>query len=99
MISAIRISALLEGISYLALLLIAMPLKYFGDLPAAVQVTGLAHGILFILACALLAIAFLRKTISFSLSLNVFIASLIPFGAFWADRKLATLQEEIANGT
>ncbi|HMW67287.1 MAG TPA: DUF3817 domain-containing protein, partial [Chitinophagaceae bacterium] len=38
--------ALAEGISFLALLLIAMPLKYFANLPMAVTIMGSIHGIL-----------------------------------------------------
>ena len=40
--------ALAEGISFLALLLIAMPLKYFANLPMAVTIMGSIHGILFV---------------------------------------------------
>jgi len=37
--------ALLEGISYVLLLAIAMPLKYFFEFPQAVKIVGWAHGI------------------------------------------------------
>ena len=38
-----------EGISFLLLLLIAMPLKYLADLPLAVKYVGWLHGLLFII--------------------------------------------------
>ena len=41
-----KIVAILEGVSFLVLLGIAMPLKYVFDLPASTQVVGMAHGIL-----------------------------------------------------
>ncbi len=87
-LSYLRYAALLEGVSYLILLFIAMPLKYAAGLPLAVKIVGMAHGVLFIILCALLAYTLSKSIISFKLSVMVFIASLIPFGAFWADRKL-----------
>ncbi|MCH5690241.1 DUF3817 domain-containing protein [Niabella sp. W65] len=41
--------AFLEGISYLLLLLVAMPLKYLADIPEGVKYIGWAHGVLFVL--------------------------------------------------
>ena len=40
--------ALLEGLSFLVLLGVAMPLKYFGGMPLATRVAGLAHGLAFL---------------------------------------------------
>ena len=48
--------ALVEGISYVLLLGIAMPLKYFLDMPLAVKVVGWAHGVLFMAYVVLLLI-------------------------------------------
>jgi integral membrane protein len=44
----LRLSALLEGISFLVLLGIAMPLKYMAGIPEPVTVIGWAHGVLFV---------------------------------------------------
>jgi integral membrane protein len=88
LVNSVRYSALTEGISYLILVFIAMPLKYGLDLPQAVSVFGMIHGLLFILVCGLLAWAWWKKEMSFTLCVQVFIASLIPFGAFWADLKI-----------
>ena len=43
-----RITGIAEGISFLVLLLIAMPLKYLMHIPEAVKYTGWVHGALFI---------------------------------------------------
>ena len=48
-LSIFRFTALLEGISFIVLLGIAMPLKYYYDQPEAVKIVGMAHGVLFVL--------------------------------------------------
>lgn len=80
--------AIAEGISFLVLLLIAMPLKYWADLPQAVKVVGWAHGILFV---AFLALAYETKTImnkNFYWLVKAFFASVLPFGTFVLERQL-----------
>ena len=82
----------IEGYSYLALLLIAMPMKYLMDIPEAVKITGWIHGALFI---AFIYFAFevmgsLKK--NFGWFVKAFIAALIPLGTFIFDRQLK--QEE-----
>lgn len=80
--------ALAEGVSFLILLLVAMPLKYAGGIAWPVKVVGWAHGVLFV---AFLALAFEAKSIlnkNFGWLLISFIASLVPFGTFWLDRQL-----------
>ncbi|MEM1445915.1 MAG: DUF3817 domain-containing protein [Planctomycetota bacterium] len=84
----LRVISLVEGASYLLLLGVAMPLKYFADLPGAVHYVGWAHGLLFIALCLALLIAWLRVPLSFALSVGVFVAALLPFGPFVADRWL-----------
>ena len=84
----LRASGFIEGISYIVLLFIAMPLKYMADSPEAVRVVGMAHGILF--CWYVMAIVWARLALGFSYknSILAFIASLIPFGTFIADKKL-----------
>ncbi|MBF9224019.1 DUF3817 domain-containing protein [Hymenobacter ruricola] len=50
----LRLVAILEGVSFLVLLLVAMPLKYLAGQPQAVRPVGMAHGLLFVLYCFLL---------------------------------------------
>ena len=83
----LRIIAFLEGISYLVLLGIAMPLKYMAGMPEAVRIVGMAHGVLFVLYVLWLAIVATEKSWKFKAILICFVASLIPFGTFYADVK------------
>lgn len=81
--------ATLEGISFLLLLGIAMPLKYVWDLPMMVEYLGMAHGVLFVgyvLAVALL----FQKTLKWSFFQAVigFILSFVPFGTFYVTMKM-----------
>ncbi len=78
----------IEGYSYLILLFIAMPMKYYFGYPMAVKVAGMIHGILFILFCLLLLIAYKDTKWSFSENIIFFIASLIPFGTFFTKNKI-----------
>ncbi|WP_129714548.1 DUF3817 domain-containing protein [Pedobacter sp. SYP-B3415] len=87
-INLFRKVAVLEGISYLLLLFVAMPLKYFADMPLAVKYTGWAHGLLFVLYVALLIMAWSEKKWSFGKALLFFVSSLLPFAPFWVDKKL-----------
>lgn len=82
-----RKTAFIEGISYLVLLLIAMPLKYLADMPMAVTIIGGIHGVLFV---ALLILAFIvKETYNKNLGwlIKAFISSIIPFGTFYMDKE------------
>ncbi len=86
-----------EGISFLVLLLIAMPMKYYFNLPMAVKIVGWAHGALFI---AYVAIVFasikLMKWKLFDLGLAL-AASLIPLGTFFLDKGWKKREQELAS--
>jgi len=88
MIKNLRILGNIEGISYLVLLGVAMPLKYSFGFPEAVKIVGMAHGLLFIAYCLLLAVCMKKFTWKLSFGIYLFIATLIPFGTFVTDRKL-----------
>jgi integral membrane protein len=88
-ISSLRRIAFMEGISFLVLLFIAMPLKYLAHVPQAVLVVGWIHGILFILLCAALLRTMLVAKWPVSRCVVVFIAALLPFGPFVIDRRMA----------
>lgn len=83
-----RLIAVLEGISFLVLLLIAMPLKYMAGIPEAVSVVGALHGVLFVMYALWLAVVKFKYRWSFLKAGIAFIASFIPFGTFVLDRKL-----------
>jgi integral membrane protein len=80
--------ALLEGISYIVLLGIAMPLKYMLHLPVAVKVAGWAHGVLFIAYILLLVVCWFRNRWHFGRVLFYFLASLLPILPFFIERNL-----------
>lgn len=85
-IRRLRWVGILEGISYLVLLGIAMPLKYFADMPEAVRVVGSAHGALFILFLLCVAEVTIRRPWwSLKFWAYAFIASIVPFGTFVFD--------------
>ncbi|QHL87358.1 DUF3817 domain-containing protein [Nibribacter ruber] len=84
-----RSIAIIEGISFLLLLIIAMPMKYMMGIPEPVKYMGWAHGVLFVLFMALLLQVWIQYKWSFWKVALAFIASLIPFGTFWLDKKIA----------
>ena len=92
-IYSLRLLGNIEGISYLLLLGIAMPMKYFFGFPMAVKIVGMAHGVLFIAYCLLLALQMRANKWNLLFGIYLFVATLIPFGTFVTDRKLAKLTE------
>jgi integral membrane protein len=79
--------ALAEGVSFLVLLLIAMPLKYFASMPMAVTIAGGIHGFLFI---GFMILAFQAKYNSktpMSWFGKAFLASILPFGTIITDKQ------------
>lgn len=88
MISFFRFIALLEGTSFLVILFITMPLKYFWQMPEPTYYVGMAHGVLFILYVVLAFAVHFRVKWSFITLFWVLIASLLPFGTFVADQKI-----------
>lgn len=80
--------AIIEGISYLILLGIAMPLKYFADQPLPVKYLGWAHGVLFVVFCILLLQVWIKYKWTFLFTVLAFVSSLVPFGTFYLDKKI-----------
>lgn len=87
-IGRLRAIGFIEGISFLLLLGIAMPLKYFADIPQVVTIVGGLHGLLFVLY--LLAVAHVTYALrwSFLRVAGALAASVIPFGNFVLDLQL-----------
>lgn len=88
LINLFRIIAILEGLSYVLLLFIATPIKYFTQNEILVKLLGMPHGILFI---AYIVMAFLIKNKNQWINKHfiwVLLASLIPFGTFVVERKI-----------
>ena len=82
-----RVVSFLEGTSYLLLLFVAVPIKYWLNDPQYVKLLGMPHGLLFV---GYMVLAFLLKS-----ELNcdmkkfgvVLLASILPFGTFYIDKK------------
>lgn len=87
MLNSFRILGYLEGISFLVLMGIAMPLKYFFQQPMAVRIVGSLHGLLFVLYCGLALILYFRDKWPLKQLLLCWVLSCLPFGTFWFDRK------------
>lgn len=92
-IRAFRMIGTLEGISFLLLLGIAMPLKYMAGIPEPVKIVGWAHGVLFVLYVA--AVVQAKFTLNWSIKQVFFalLASVIPFGPFIIDRQYLKASE------
>ena len=83
-----RIITFIEGISFLVLLFVAMPMKYFGGNPIPVKIVGMTHGILFILFIGLLYLASIEHKWNWKYNVIAILSSLIPFGTFFLDSDL-----------
>ena len=87
-LARLRLVGLLEGLSFLALLLIAMPLKYAAHQPLAVRYVGMAHGILFLLYLLAVVSVALDFRWSWKTSALAVLASVLPAGPFIFDHKV-----------
>jgi integral membrane protein len=87
-IGRLRVIAFIEGCSYLLLLGVAMPLKYFFGMPLAVRLVGSIHGGLFVGFCAALLHVMIVARWSLLRGLVVFASSLAPCGTFLMDAGL-----------
>ncbi len=88
-LTILRVLAILEGVSLILLVFVAVPLKRLAGIPILSQIIGPIHGVLFLL--------FVIKTLSFAVERNwqfrvitwkVLVACLIPFGTFYIDYKI-----------
>ncbi|WBL23935.1 DUF3817 domain-containing protein [Zunongwangia sp. HRR-M8] len=86
-IKIFKIISTLEAISFLVLLLIAMPLKYIWDMPSMVRIVGMAHGILFVLY--VLGAYYMYEKLNWNIKqlLIVILCSILPLGPFYVERK------------
>jgi integral membrane protein len=81
-------AGMLEGISFLLLLGIAVPLKHIWHMPEAVRIFGMAHGALFLLFLFTVFQAWGDRSITGKEARLAFLASLIPFAPFFLHRRL-----------
>lgn len=95
-IQTLRVVGLLEGLSFLLLLFIAMPMKYMFDNPILVKYVGMGHGVLFILFLIVLFAVCEKQKWSITIFLMGLAASILPFGPFIFDRKLKRFEQPIS---
>ena len=87
MLNFFRKISLLEGISYLSLFFISMPLKYLFDYPEANKIVGYIHGFLFVTYLILVFMLKSEENWDFKKTTIILACSVIPFGTFWMDKK------------
>jgi integral membrane protein len=88
LLGRLRIVAVLEGISFLLLFAVSMPLKYLMHITAPNKVIGIIHGLLFVLYIIMVFQAMIEYRWKSKKVILAIIAALLPFGAFWAEKKL-----------
>lgn len=88
LVRVLRYTGVVEGISFLLLVLVAMPLKYIWDAPMMVRYVGMAHGWLFVAYVALALYTAIEMRWSFGRWLWITAASFIPICTFITDRQL-----------
>ena len=87
MIKTFRVISYLEGMSYILLLFIAVPIKYYANDPSFVKLLGMPHGLLFVAYVILSLVNSKKYNWSFIKTVVVLISSIIPFGTFHVDYK------------
>lgn len=87
MITAFRIIAFLEGISYILLLFIAVPVKYILHDESYVKILGMPHGLLFVAYIAMALVVNTEQKWSKSTLAFILISAILPFATFYVDHK------------
>ena len=95
-IKELRISAYIEGWSFLILLFVAMSLKYAMSIFIVTKIIGMVHGILFIWFMLALFGAKNEQNLDMVFTLKAFVLSLVPFGTFVLDNSLKPLDKNRA---
>ena len=87
-VGRLRVIGFIEGVSFLVILFITMPLKYLFQMPEANKVFGMAHGLLFVLYVLLVIQVKIEQRWPVRKLGLALLAAIIPFGTFWADVRL-----------
>ena len=82
-----RMISILEGLSFVFLIFVAMPVKYIGKQDFLVKFIGMPHGLLFLFYIFLAIPLAIESKWSMKITLKVLFASIIPFGTFYIDKK------------
>jgi integral membrane protein len=95
----LRVVSFAEGVSYVLLLGIAMPLKYLAGVPEATMFAGTAHGALFVLFTLALLLAMLEERWPLRYGALAMVCAMVPLGAFYFESWLRRLPEAAAPGS
>jgi integral membrane protein len=87
-IGRLRILSLVEGLSLVLLVFFAVPMKYMFDSPIFVRVIGMTHGVLFLALGFMTIMVGIELGWKFKRMAMILVASVIPFGCFYVDKKL-----------
>lgn len=88
MVKYFRKLGFVEALSLLILLFIAMPLKYFAQIPEAVRVVGTIHGVLFLVYIVVATLVAHRLGWSLKKLFFSYLVASVPFGPFIFDKVL-----------
>lgn len=88
LISVFRKIALIEGISFLLILFVTMPLKYIWNIPEPTYFVGMVHGVLFVIYVVLAFWVYAAARLKLITLFWILLASIIPFGTFVVDEKI-----------
>ena len=83
-----RIVAFLEGLSYILLICVGVPLKYIGNDVTVVKLLGMPHGFLFMAYIAFVIVLRFDNLWFKKHFILITLASIIPFGTFVVEHKL-----------
>lgn len=92
MIRTFRYISVAEGITTLALFLVAMPAKYWFGTPGLVPIVGAVHGAAFVLYVAAMVVCLWGRGFSAWEWTRTLVASFFPFGTFLNDGLLKRKQ-------
>lgn len=93
----LRIAGILDGISLVVLLFIAMPLKYWMDIPMAVTIVGSVHGFIFVSYVLVILYVQIRLKWNIIWSMLALAVAFIPFGNFIYDWQLKKMETRFQN--
>lgn len=83
-----RVLAFAEGVSFLLILFITMPLKYYLDMPEPNRFVGMAHGVLFVIYVFAALRFWWKNEWNFQITCYALVASIVPFGTFYFTEKI-----------
>lgn len=86
-IRTFKVISFLEGLSYILLLFVAVPVKYLMGDATMVKALGMPHGVLFVLYIIMALVIRSRMQWGGTTTLAVLVASLLPFGTFYINKK------------